>query len=163
MRLVLTTIFMLASGSAFSSSITNLSGSSTQAPSIVEARCPDCPAPAPQPDRSTYHVPALAEGTQTTEIREIGGEKKLVRTEAWLGGSPVVFVSRLADWEKGDPMIAGAPPAPAGAVDKATEQTAPDGLDLSATSAVSLEQAATSPVDETVATLPLTGFDLRLH
>jgi len=45
-------------------------------------------------------VPAalvLAPGTQKEEIRTVNGETKVYRTEAWLGGSPVVFVSKASD------------------------------------------------------------------
>jgi hypothetical protein len=31
------------------------------------------------------------------ERKEINGEMKLVRTEAWLGGSPVVFISKAPE------------------------------------------------------------------
>jgi hypothetical protein len=36
----------------------------------------------------------LEPGTQKIEIRRVNGEMKVFRTEAWLGGSPVVFVSK---------------------------------------------------------------------
>ena len=80
MRLVLTTALVLASGTAFaSSSITTLSGTPARSPSQVETRCMDCKVARPKADLSTYHVPALKQGTQKTEIVDINGERKIVR------------------------------------------------------------------------------------
>lgn len=39
----------------------------------------------------------LAPGTQKVELRTVDGVTKVYRTEAWLGGSPVVFVSKASD------------------------------------------------------------------
>ncbi|MDB5552646.1 MAG: hypothetical protein JWL86_2630 [Rhizobium sp.] len=39
----------------------------------------------------------LAPGTQRVELRTVNGETKVYRTEAWLGGSPVVFVTKASD------------------------------------------------------------------
>jgi hypothetical protein len=39
----------------------------------------------------------LAPGTQKVELRTIDGVTKVYRTEAWLGGSPVVFVTKASD------------------------------------------------------------------
>ena len=39
----------------------------------------------------------LAPGTQKVELRTVNGEMKIYRTEAWLGGSPVVFVTKASD------------------------------------------------------------------
>ena len=38
----------------------------------------------------------LKPGTQTIEVRKVNGELKVFRTEAWLGGSPVTFVSKAS-------------------------------------------------------------------
>jgi hypothetical protein len=157
MRLVLTTILVLASGTAFGSSITSLSGSPNAVPSVVIKHCDDCPAPTPAPDRSAYRVPGLPSGTQKVEVREIDGEKKLVRTEAWLGGSPVTFVSKLQDWEK-DSAVAGVEPSANAPTQAPVHAAAParDGIDTAATtSAVSPERAA--------GPLAMDHFDLRLN
>ena len=50
----------------------------------------------------------LAPGTQKVEIREIDGVKKVYRTEAWLGGSPAVYVSKALPDEQ--PAVAEAQP-----------------------------------------------------
>ena len=39
----------------------------------------------------------LAPGTQKIELKTVDGVTKVYRTEAWLGGSPVVFVSTASD------------------------------------------------------------------
>ena len=39
-------------------------------------------------------VVELAPGTHKIEIRDVDGVKKIYRTEAWLGGSPVTYVSK---------------------------------------------------------------------
>ncbi|HEX2148480.1 MAG TPA: plant virulence effector HPE1-like domain-containing protein, partial [Pseudorhizobium sp.] len=59
--------------------------------------CGDCPPLKPKDD-TAYKVPVLDGAPQKTEIVEIDGQKKVVRTEAWLGGSPVVHVSAMQDW-----------------------------------------------------------------
>lgn len=56
--------------------------------SMMHISCEHC-APAPAVATS----PVLKPGEQTVELKMIDGEQKIVRTEAWLGGSPVVFVS----------------------------------------------------------------------
>ncbi|MDO6962659.1 plant virulence effector HPE1-like domain-containing protein [Rhizobium alvei] len=55
-----------------------------------------CSACAPLEEKKPEGVPeiVLAPGTQKVETREINGELKVFRTEAWLGGSPVTYVSK---------------------------------------------------------------------
>jgi hypothetical protein len=149
MRLVLTTLLVLASGSAFGSSITTLSGVAAQAPSIAMAPCIDCPPLAPRTETSTYQVPTLPAGTQKTEIRDVAGEKKLVRTESWLGGSPVVYVSKLNDWD----------------MDWAPEQIASpaDNVDFAATTGA-LTHAGMAPGPAVSSSdLAVNSFELRLQ
>jgi hypothetical protein len=163
MRLILTFAIALSGAPAYSASITTLGGTPEQVPSVVHSRCDNCPAPTPPADRSTYHVPSLQTGTQRMEVREIGGEKKLTRTESWMGGSPVVYVSKLQDWEQSPSTLAGVQPS---ATDSGTvpgDERAPpsDGVDLTATtSAVETEQSMASANG---ASLPLEQFNLRLQ
>lgn len=56
--------------------------------SMMRMACERC-LPAPK----VVKPPVLKPGEQTVELKMIDGEQKIVRTEAWLGGSPVVFVS----------------------------------------------------------------------
>lgn len=69
------------------------------APSVTVLHCTDCPALKPDVRAVTYVVPDLMPGTDRTEIKDIHGEMKRVRAEAWLGGSPVTFVSKASDAE----------------------------------------------------------------
>jgi hypothetical protein len=70
--------------------------------------------------KKEYMVPTLADGAlQQSQVRDVGGEKKLYRTEGWMGGSPIVFVTKAPT----ESMTASAPSAPA-----------VDGIDLAATS-----------------------------
>lgn len=94
MRLLLiTTAVALAAGSAWASSIdTIVSGEAVNA-SVAAVTCPQCP-PLQTRKKITYVVPDIEKGSDKVELKEINGEMKLVRTEAWLGGSPVVFVSK---------------------------------------------------------------------
>lgn len=66
-------------------------------PSVTVLTCTVCPALKPDVREVTYVVPDLAPGTDRIEVRDINGEMKLVRAEAWLGGSPVTFVSKASD------------------------------------------------------------------
>ncbi|QRI62127.1 hypothetical protein JQ506_14680 [Shinella sp. PSBB067] len=96
MRSLLPTIaFMLLAAPALADSIHPVAGT-TSAGSIEAIRCDDCPALKPKLKAATYHVDAIAPGTQKVEIREENGERKIYRTEAWMGGSPVLFVSKAA-------------------------------------------------------------------
>jgi len=85
--------FALLAAPAFAGSIEPVEGTTT-ASSIEAISCASCPALKPKPKASTYHVDDIAPGTQKVEIREENGERKIFRTEAWMGGSPVLFVSK---------------------------------------------------------------------
>ena len=99
MRILLPTLaFALLAAPALSvpalaGSIEPLAGA-TSAGSIQTITCPSCPALKPKYKPSTYHVDAIAPGTQKIEIRDVNGERKIFRTEAWMGGSPVLFVTK---------------------------------------------------------------------
>ena len=94
MRILLPTFaFALLAAPAFAGSIEPAAGTAT-AGSIKTISCPTCPPLKPKFKASTYHVDAIAPGTQKVEIREVNGERKIFRTEAWMGGSPVLFVNK---------------------------------------------------------------------
>jgi hypothetical protein len=77
MRTLLPTFaFMLLAAPALAGSIEPVAGASSE------------------PKHATYQVDAIDHGTQKVEIREENGERKIFRTEAWMGGSPVLFVSK---------------------------------------------------------------------
>ena len=114
MRTLLPTLaFALLAAPAFAGSIEPVAGATT-AGSIEAISCESCPALKPKLKASTYHVDDIAPGTQKVEVREQNGERKIFRTEAWMGGSPVLFVSKApagtveaADAEKpaGEAMV----------------------------------------------------------
>ncbi|WP_411033552.1 plant virulence effector HPE1-like domain-containing protein [Shinella sp. BYT-45] len=94
MRTLLPTLaLMLLAAPAFAGSIEPVAGA-TSAGSIETISCTGCPALKPRLKAATYHVDAIEPGTQKVEIRETNGERKIFRTEAWMGGSPVLFVSK---------------------------------------------------------------------
>ncbi|MGO4618678.1 plant virulence effector HPE1-like domain-containing protein [Ensifer sp. 2YAB10] len=94
MRLLLiTTALGLAAGNAAASSIEAVASGTTDNASVATVSCAACP-PLQSKKKVTYVVPTIAAGDETIELKKINGEMKMVRTEAWLGGSPVVFVSK---------------------------------------------------------------------
>jgi hypothetical protein len=113
-------IGMLMAGSAMASSIDVIGSDAVSAnSSIINKVCTTCPPLQMLQAKRDYTVPTLADGAlQQSQIRDVNGEKKLYRTEGWMGGSPVVFVTKVP----APSMIATAP--------------AVDGVDSATTSAV---------------------------
>ena len=94
MRTLLPTLaLILLAPPAFADSIQPVTGA-VSAGSIETIRCTDCPTLKEKLKTATYHVDAIEPGTQKVEVREENGERKIFRTEAWMGGSPVLFVSK---------------------------------------------------------------------
>jgi hypothetical protein len=95
MRTLLPTLaFALLAAPALASSIEPVTGNPAKATSIETVSCADCPPLKEKPKGETYFVAPIDPGTQKVEIREANGERKMFRTEAWMGGSAVVFVSK---------------------------------------------------------------------
>lgn len=163
--LVLTTLTVLAGGPAFASSIQPIVGLvKGETPSIVSIICTDCPAPKPPEELSEYKVPALPAGTQEVEVRDVDGHKELLRTEAWLGGSPVTFVSASPFWfQDRGVVVAGQPQPPindgvdAAATTAAVEPTAPS----RSSAPIAITASAGGPQEP--ASLDTNGFELRLN
>ncbi|MGQ3212794.1 plant virulence effector HPE1-like domain-containing protein [Shinella sp.] len=86
--------FVLLAAPAFAGSIEPVVSATSAGTSVETITCSDCPPLKPKRALSTYHVDAIEPGTQKVEIREADGERKIFRTEAWMGGSPVLFVSK---------------------------------------------------------------------
>lgn len=115
MRLLLiTTLFGLVAGSATAASVEAVVSGSTDNASVATISCAECP-PLQTKKKVTYVVPTIGAQGETVELKEINGEMRMVRTEAWLGGSPVVFVSKppkdvikAATSKSGDPAVATA-------------------------------------------------------
>jgi hypothetical protein len=141
--IILTAALVLAGSSAMASSIVPVENKpDDKGGSIISESCDHCPAPKVVAARKDYVVPELTPGTQTTEIRDINGEKKVVRTEAWMGGSPVVFISKATP----EALAAAGEPT--------------DGVDPTATAAVTSDTGA---APATPAPLNLSDFKLRLN
>ncbi|TWD55277.1 plant virulence effector HPE1-like domain-containing protein [Allorhizobium terrae] len=100
---------------AQASSIQSVSIGTGPTPSVLDVSCATCP---PLPATKDSSGPKLKPGTQTIKIRTVDGQKELVRTEAWLGGSPVVFVNKQAGWLDNGSRLAG---MPSDGIDKSTE------------------------------------------
>ena len=134
-RFFLTAVVALASGSAMASSIEYIKGVHVANGSFVRLNCAGCQPMKTKTVADGYAVPSIEPGTQHTEMREVDGRRVLVRTEAWLGGAPVTFVSTNPAWMTQTPGTAVA----------TYDQAAPE--------AHPAETAATSPgIDETATT-----------
>jgi len=112
----------------------------------------------------------LAPGTQRIEIREVDGVKKVYRTEAWLGGSPAVYVSKaLPDADtavaEGQPVvseeIAATPAATTEQLPVPAEAHMID--EKSTTSAVTADIGAEATVKPKTASFDPAKLELRLN
>lgn len=160
MRLyILTAAIVLAGSPALASSIERVTTTPRpESKSVAILHCDDCPDIKVPVRKRSYVAPELEPGTQTTEIRDVNGEKKLVRTEAWLGGSPVVFMSKPPV----DTALAVKPdsaPANGDAIDTTATTSALPETDAKAT-AISGETAQSA---NATAEIDTTKFELRLN
>ena len=142
---------LLMAGSAMASSIEVIGKTAAPADgSIVTESCAACPPLQAELIKKDYTVPELKPGVlQASEVRDVGGEKKIYRTEGWMGGSPVVFVSKATP----EAMIAAAPSAPSA-----------DGIDMSATTAAVIggdAKPVVAGMAEQPAALNVSNFELR--
>ncbi|CAN7590981.1 plant virulence effector HPE1-like domain-containing protein [Rhizobium sp. LjRoot30] len=154
---LLASAFSVIACSALASSVEPVT-TKVSAGSIVTKSCDACPELKITKSKRAYIVPTLKEGTQVTEIRDINGEKKMVRTEAWLGGSPVVFVSKAPEGAVTASATAG---QPAQAADIELPAT---GVDATATTAaVGVAGAEEPAIATSTPTLDATNFNLRVE
>ncbi|MCH4544557.1 hypothetical protein MK632_01990 [Rhizobium changzhiense] len=142
---------LLMAGSAMASSIEVVGKTAPSAErSIVTETCAHCPPLQAELTKKDYTVPELKPGVlQASEIRDVGGEKKIYRTEGWMGGSPVVFVSKVTP----EAMLAAAPSAPPA-----------DGIDMNATTAAVIggdAKPVSAGMAEQPAALNVSEFKLR--
>lgn len=114
-RIFLSAVFLLAAGSAMAGSIEVVGPSKPkEAGSIIAKTCGHCPPLQTEASKKDYSVPELRPGAfQQAEVRDVDGEKKIYRTENWMGGSPVLFVSKATP----EQMLALAPPVPTEGID----------------------------------------------
>lgn len=91
MRLAVIAALAAVSVPAFAGSI-DVKSTDRTSRSVEFIRCDAC---APERDaKQQAEAPVLKPGEQKIEIRTVNGQKMIYRTEAWMGGSPVVIVSR---------------------------------------------------------------------
>ncbi|WP_457582469.1 plant virulence effector HPE1-like domain-containing protein [Ensifer canadensis] len=140
MRLLLiTTAVALVAGSAWAQSIEKVVSGEAVNSSVATVSCAQCP-PLQIKKKVTYVVPEIEKGSEKVELKQINGEMRLVRTEAWLGGSPVVFISKPS----GDVLKAAT-----GGTEQADTATAAADIDVANPGIYDL---AASVVDETATT-----------
>ncbi|QEE46814.1 hypothetical protein FVA81_20370 [Rhizobium sp. WL3] len=149
MRRIVSTAMVLATSliamPVLAGSISTVTGIAATQPSVLEIACAHCPAPVVKASKSDYQVPTVPSGSQTAEVVDVNGEKKLKRVESWLGGSPVVVYTSASGWATdGSAIVAGALPLQ-------------NEIDHDATTA-----AVDAPQDEKPAPA-LAGFELRLN
>ncbi len=111
-RIVLTAGMMFIGGTAMASSIEVLHGGKTSNGSVLIITCDACSSTPVASKALTKAV--LKRGTQNISTRDVDGRKETVRTEAWLGGSPVTFVSSNPLWlpqDHSQPVVAENTPA----------------------------------------------------
>ncbi|AHG44283.1 hypothetical protein RLEG12_14050 [Rhizobium leguminosarum bv. trifolii CB782] len=142
---------LLMAGSAMASSIEVVGKTAAPAEgSIVTESCAACPPLQAELVKKDYTVPELKPGVlQASEVRDVGGEKKIYRTEGWMGGSPVVFVSKATP----EALVAAAPSTPPA-----------DGIDMNATTAAVIGGDAkplVAGMAERPASLDTSEFKLR--
>lgn len=113
-RIFFSAVFLLAAGSAMAASIEVVGPNPRNSGSIITETCGHCPPLRPEITKKEYSVPELRPGAfQQAEVRDVAGEKKVYRTENWMGGSPVLFVSKATP----EQMLALAPPIPTEGID----------------------------------------------
>ncbi len=172
--LIFTLTSLVAASTASASSLENVISGEHVNSSISQLSCGQCP-PLVVKKRTSYIVPDVAPGTDRVELKEINGEMKLVRTEAWLGGSPVVFVSKATDLDikqahaaeesTGDlARAATADAQPAEAQATATPAIIDTAAKTSALSMASMAApAVVTPEDSHSQEVDLENFQLRLN
>lgn len=138
---------LLMAGSAMASSIEVIGKAASSADSsILTESCASCPPLQIDVTKRDYTVPELKPGVvQASEIRDVGGEKKIYRTEGWMGGSPVLFVSKATP----EALVAAEPSTvPAEGIDMNATTAAVIGGDAKPVAAGMAEQPATLDASE---------------
>ncbi len=165
-RLFLTAIVLLTGGSAMASSIEYINGVHVANGSFVRLDCAGCQPLKNKPATQGYAIPSIEPGTQHTEMREVDGKRALLRTEAWLGGAPVTFVSTNPAWMMDSSATAIATyDEAAPEVHPAETVSTPAGIDVTTTTAavkVISSDDASKPTNASVIGAPqFPDFQLR--
>ncbi|PWW01813.1 hypothetical protein DFR52_102477 [Hoeflea marina] len=92
-RIIFTAAMTVAAGAAQAASVDFFAPTASTRSSIVVIGCPAC-VKAEEKAEEEKRSPALAPGSQTVELRIVDGKPMVYRTENWLGGSAVTWVSK---------------------------------------------------------------------
>ncbi|MBB4143016.1 plant virulence effector HPE1-like domain-containing protein [Rhizobium rhizoryzae] len=154
---VLALVASVAAVSADMTSISVLSGQPLAAtPSVVRIACTHCDGKAPRRSKSEYVVPSLDAGHERVTISQIGGKPAVTRTENFMGGSPVRFVSVNPMWVEREQQLM---------LSRTVSPTKSDGVDQRATTSAVSADAAPKPVAATPVEQPaapdFSKFELR--
>jgi hypothetical protein len=167
MRTILPALVLAAmAASTQAASIETIATGKDSARSIERIRCDSCSKAAP---KKVQAVVELAPGTQKVEIRDVDGVKKVYRTEAWLGGSPVVVVSKMippedkATAEAEGPATSDVAAAPADSLpgDQPVDKTMID--EKATTSAVTADLGAEAKVAPKTPAFDPSKLELRVN
>lgn len=154
---VLAIVASIAAVSADASSISVLSGKPiANSPSVTLIACAGCDAKRPRLKKSDYIVPSIDIGHERVTLGEIDGKPAITRTENFMGGSPVRFVSLSPIWVEREQQLM---------LSRSVSPSRSDGVDVQATtSAVSADgtakPAAIVPVEQP-AIPDFSKFELR--
>jgi hypothetical protein len=110
MRLAIIATLAAVSAPAFAGSIDVMSTDRTNR-SVEFIRCDVCEPEVDADQKAEAAGPVLKPGEQKIEIRTVNGQKMIYRTESWMGGSPVVMVSKAP--ASLDAAVADTEPLPA--------------------------------------------------
>ena len=92
-RIIITAALTIAAGAAQASSIEKLAPTLGSKSSIIVFGCPSCVEAAKKAEEEKL-APPLAPGSQSVEVRMVDGKPMVYRTDNWLGGSAVTWVSK---------------------------------------------------------------------
>jgi len=150
-------------GLAHAASIESVKTGVDKVRSIETIKCEKCVREAEKVESAALE---LSPGTQKVEIRNVGGVMKVYRTEAWLGGSPVVVVSKASDAEIADKVVdAPNEKVAVKAGEKPVEQPVALGADMidesATTAAVAADMGAAIKIEPKVA-FDASKLELRL-
>jgi len=136
--LLLAGTMAVAASAAHAGSIEVIRKDDDSAKSIEKVSCPIC-APLKKKKAEIAEI-SLTPGTEKIEVRQVDGVLKVYRTEAWLGGSPVVYVSK-ASTALVDAKTAQADQKPAEPASVELPKDAAITIDTSTTSAVTADMS----------------------
>jgi hypothetical protein len=97
MRIAYLTSFLLAGVATAHAGAIDTITTGGEPDSIQAVTCKGCP-PLKDSIKAKQAALELKPGTQRIEYKKVHGEMKAYRTEAWFGGSPVVFVNKASDF-----------------------------------------------------------------